>query len=283
MSLRAKLALCEPDPEFSNRYFTFKLKADHLIEPNEYRGGAKLLIVTNVQGDFIAFRALLLRAKVMDKDYHWTFGDGHLVIAGNCLGEGGKGIECLWLAYALEQKARKAFGYVHFILGRNEIENINGDWQYKQPKYAVNKRTSRSHYVVLYNGNNELRRWLQTKNIIERIDGMLISSIDLRAEITEPDQPLNRLNRLARGYYYQSYNINLGSEEFISKLFYHIGVKTSHIGYKLVPRKLGNYSYVFTNSKNEECDSENTITGIDFLLVKNGQFYTLNPAPVKED
>ncbi len=43
--------------------------------------------------------------------------------------------ECLWLIYSLEEKAKAAGGYVHFILGNHEIMNMQGDFRYVQDKY----------------------------------------------------------------------------------------------------------------------------------------------------
>ena len=43
--------------------------------------------------------------------------------------------EVLWLIYSLEEKAKAAGGYVHYILGNHEIMNMSNDLRYVQNRY----------------------------------------------------------------------------------------------------------------------------------------------------
>lgn len=203
MPTRAKIAISEPGTETGRRYFSLRLKQSLSVEPTEYRDPHKLLVIRNIQGDFHVFRELLISVGIIDKKYHWIFGDGHLVITGDCLGENEIGTECLWLVYALEEKAKRKGGYVHFILGKNEINNLNGSWHRLQPRYAKSRRTSKAPYVVLYDGNSELRRWLGTKNIVEKIGSVFVSNTDINTE-APLDLPLTLINKLARQSYYRT-------------------------------------------------------------------------------
>lgn len=209
MPTRAKIAISEPGVEPRKRYFSLRLKQSLSVEPTEYRDPQKLMVIRNIQGDFHIFRELLISVGIIDQKYHWIFGDGHLVITGDCLGENEIGTECLWLVYALEEKAKRKGGYVHFILGKNEINNLNGAWQRLQPRYAKSRRTSKAPYVVLYDGNSELRRWLQTKNIVEKIGSVFVSNTDISTEAPPIELPLILINRMARQSYYRTNELHV--------------------------------------------------------------------------
>ena len=100
---------------------------------------------------------------VIDKDFNWTFGNGHLVLTGDFVDRGEQVTEVLWLIYALEDKAKEAGGYVHYVLGNHEIMNMSGDLRYLNKKYVDNAALLNAHFVTLYGENSELGRWLRTK------------------------------------------------------------------------------------------------------------------------
>jgi hypothetical protein len=284
MPVKVKIALCEPFRKRPDRYFSVKLKQSHCIEPTEYKKTQKLLIVNNIQGDFKFFRTFLLNAGIIDRSYNWIFSDGHLVIAGNCFSENEMGIECLWLIYALEQKAQRYGGYVHFLLGKNEIANIDGNWRYTSPQYANNPDTSKAPYVVLYDGNCELRRWIQTKNIIEKIGNVLISYVNISSEFPNLDSSLVELNSQMRKYCFRANDVHI--QPLVSRILHpNEGASLSgnatpqnttqyqvHIlrHNKTNTQKKSDIAYVFGG--NEGC----TDNKANILLIKNNRFYIVN-------
>ena len=285
MPLKSKLALYEPCNANPNRYFAFKLKQDHYIEPTEHQAPSKLLIISNIEGNFHDFRKLLLQSGIIDGSYHWIFGEGHLVITGNCLGENEKGVESLWLAYALEEKARSKGGYVHFILGRNEINNLNGKWYKKHPKYVNNKRTSQTPYVVLYDGNNELRRWLKTKNIVEKIGDLIISNADISNQATSSHSSLIELNNQVRKYC--SNSSNLQPSLHLSDVAYDLLndkyllprstiSQNNPFRHKIMKKKVVDLTYIFPKRDEVMSNHSGPNDQIDALLIENDQFYRID-------
>lgn len=204
MSTNAKLPLQMPDSGDRNLYFSIKIKDELLAERCVYQRPDNLLVLSDIEGNFEAFRKILYTARVIDKKNRWTFGDGHLIITGNCFNKEEQVIECLWLIYSLEEKAKKNGGYVHFILGNHEILNLNGDWRHLHPRYASNVRKTSSAYLTLYDGNNEIWRWLQTKNIIEKIGELLFLHGGISPELLQLNYSLEMINRKARQHYTQS-------------------------------------------------------------------------------
>ena len=198
---RIKIALRVPDTESSNRFFYFRLRSNLYTEPCEYKAVSKLFVVSDVESNFQNFCKLLIKHKIIDKYLNWIFGEGHLVILGNCFSQNEQKTECLWFIYSLEEKALSKGGYVHFILGDHEIMHIDGSWLYKHPPYALATPSLRVAPTALYNANYELRRWLETKNIMEKIGTLLFVHGGISTKINELKYSISDLNILARSFY----------------------------------------------------------------------------------
>ncbi|HSU27941.1 MAG TPA: metallophosphoesterase, partial [Chitinophagaceae bacterium] len=109
--------------------------------------------------------------------------------------------EVLWLIYSLEEKAKAAGGYVHFILGNHEIMNMGGDLRYVQQKYKDNAQLMHENYESLYGERSELGRWLRSKNIMEKIGPFLFTHGGVSAELNQLNWSLEKINKTARPKY----------------------------------------------------------------------------------
>jgi hypothetical protein len=112
---------------------------------------------------------ILKREGIIDNNFNWTYGNGHLIISGDLFDRGFHITECMWLVYKLETEAEAQGGKVHLILGNHEIFNLTDDWRYVETKYFDNAQLMGKRMNELYDTNTELGRWLRSKNIIEKI------------------------------------------------------------------------------------------------------------------
>ena len=182
--------------------FSVQLKNKLENEKSEYKKVSRQLIMSDIEGNFGAFRKLLQAGGVIDTNFNWTFGEGHLVLIGDFFDRGDQVTEVLWLIYSLEEKAKAAGGYVHFVLGNHEIMNLSGDLRYVAPKYLQNAVLLNENYVGgLYGENSEIGRWLRTKNIIEKLGHILFLHGGISAGINSMDISLSKINELSRPYY----------------------------------------------------------------------------------
>lgn len=301
MFSKIDIALSVANADKPGRYFSFRLQ--HLLynEPAEYSKPSKLFVVSDIEGNFQAFCKLLLKNGVIDKYFNWQFQDGHLVILGDCFDRGEQVTECLWLIYSLEQKARKKGGYVHFILGNHEIMNMNGDWRYVHPKYAVTSLNSKKSPTALYDANSELWRWLHTKNIMEKIGDILFVHAGIATEINEINLSLTEINSLARAYYnrsnefstdtliqllfnserspfwYRGYYQGGVSEEQINATLSKFGVSTIVTGHTVVEHVSS-----FYNGKVINIDTDHAGGISEGLFIKHSKFYRVDTSPKKE-
>jgi hypothetical protein len=170
-------------------------------ERAEYKKASKMFVMSDIEGNFAAFRKLLLGGKVVDENFNWTFGDGHLVLIGDFVDRGDQVTEVLWLIYALEEKARAAGGYVHFVLGNHEIMVMSGDHRYVNPKYTDNAQRIGIHLMTLYGADTEIGRWLRTKNVVEKVGSNLFVHGGISRQVNNMQISLSKINELARPFY----------------------------------------------------------------------------------
>ncbi len=194
-----KVATENPD-----KTFDVKLKSKLQVERSEWGKLKKQLVISDIEGNFAAFRKLLVANKVIDDNFNWIFEEGHLLLIGDFVDRGAQVTEVLWLIYSLEEKARATGGYVHYVLGNHEIMNMSGDLRYLHPKYVEAAKLMDKPFVELYGESSELGRWLRTKNVAEKIGDILyvhggISPMVYRVPF---DVPL--INKIARPFYADS-------------------------------------------------------------------------------
>jgi|1048.fasta_scaffold04578_3 hypothetical protein len=186
----------------SNESFSFGLM-DSILPPPTTTSFLpdKILVLSDIEGNFEAFKRLLLGAGVLNNNFEWSFGKGHLVLLGDYFDRGAQVTECLWLAYKLEQEARLAGGEVHFILGNHEIMNLAGQAQYVHEKYLKNAKILGEPYEAWYSQHTELGRWLRSKNAIEKIGNLLFCHGGISPELANSALSLDEINQVARKYY----------------------------------------------------------------------------------
>ena len=181
--------------------FNVELKKNISDEKAEHKMPSKLLVISDIEGNFKGFRKLLQANKVIDANFNWTFGDGHLLLGGDFVDRGDQVTEVLWLIYSLEEKAKKAGGYVHYVLGNHEIMNMSGDLRYLNAKYVENAKLMNQHYVTLYGKDSELGRWLRSKNIMEKIGDQVFVHGGISSNVTHMDFDIKDINNKSRGFY----------------------------------------------------------------------------------
>jgi Calcineurin-like phosphoesterase len=191
---------------FSNHSgWDFSVTLRKKIKTESFNGSKTDVIVafSDIEGEFEAFRNLLIANKVMDEKYQWVLGKGHLVICGDLFDRGNDVAAELWLLYKLEGEAKEGGGYVHTILGNHDIMNLSGDYRYVQPKYLERAKKMGTVYSELYNAKSELGEWLRSKNLIERINNDLFLHAGISPEVLALKWPLYKINSDCREYYDQ--------------------------------------------------------------------------------
>ncbi|MEO6040214.1 MAG: metallophosphoesterase, partial [Saprospiraceae bacterium] len=247
-------------------HFSFRLHDTLLVEPDTYALPAQMLVLSDIEGDFEAFKIMLVGARVMDRQFRWIYGAGHLVLVGDYFDRGLNVTECLWLIYKLETEAAAAGGKVHFILGNHEVLNLEGNTQYMRQKYVENVALIQEDYIRWYDNNSELGRWLRTKNALEKIGDYVFCHGGISPELARSGLNFHEVNNISRHYlgkpnadivnpdaklvfdvkygifWYRGAAKNLLSEEEVNLVLNYAGAKRMVIGHTLQSDVTGLYS-----------------------------------------
>lgn len=174
MARSIKISLKVPDPAPS-RYSLLVTIREIEVQQDTSNALSNLLVISTTQCNFNELYNQLHTYGVIDRRYQWSFGNKHLIILGTPLNPGDiLQVECLWLIYSLEEKAKKSGGKIYYLPSHQILKDTF--WAYEQPSYARNEDVKYSKYVALYEGNRELLRWLKTKRHAENIEGIVFTN-----------------------------------------------------------------------------------------------------------
>lgn len=181
--------------------FEVNLKKNITSPSCTYAKPEKAFILSDIEGEFSAGRQLLIASGVMDENYNWTFGKGHLIIAGDLFDRGTEVLPWLWLLYSLEDKAAAVGGNVHVVLGNHDIMQLSGDYRYTDAKYFKHAWLMGREIRTLFGEDTELGRWLRSKNVVEKIGDLLVLHAGVSPELIAHKWDLQTINDNCRPYY----------------------------------------------------------------------------------
>src|SRR4030095_8865577 len=75
-SMRNSINL-QVNTDVPGKTFNVQLKQKLSEEKSEYKGIKKMLVLSDIEGNFEAFRKLLQGNQVIDENFNWTFGKDH--------------------------------------------------------------------------------------------------------------------------------------------------------------------------------------------------------------
>ncbi|WP_316738359.1 metallophosphoesterase [Pedobacter aquatilis] len=194
--------------------FKFKLHPIQ-VQPTEFKVPDKIFALSDIEGEFEDFRNLLINNKIIDKDYNWTFGNGHMVICGDLFDRGEDVLPSIWLLYKLEEEAKKQGGYLHVILGNHDIMNMSGDLRYLSPKYIASAKLIGTDYLSQLSEKTELGAWLRSKNAIEKIGDRLFLHAGISPALAKKGKSLDEINSTCRKAYGKSRESLSEEENFL--------------------------------------------------------------------
>ena len=183
--------------------FDVHLKTSHTPPPSEYNDGQPIIALSDLEGNFVAFKDFLVAHGVINSELEWMFGKGHLVLVGDMVDRGFSTTQLLWLIYRLEQQAERQGGHVHYIIGNHELKNLHGNFQSAADKYMAIAGILGKQQFDLFGPNSEIGRWLESKNVIEKINGHLFAHGGLHKDFATLNLSIDEINSIAREHYRQ--------------------------------------------------------------------------------
>lgn len=169
-------------------------RAFHRDARVDFQDVDSIAVMSDIHGQFDAARKLLINARVIDEDNHWTYGHGHLVIVGDVFDRGPQVNDVLWLIYNVQQEAAIAGGRVHFLLGNHETMILGGDARYIHKRYLTTTALLVTPYRELYGRNTYLGRWLRSLPLTIRINDMVFVHGGFSRELLKEVNSLEKIN-----------------------------------------------------------------------------------------
>ena len=158
----------------------------------------RLVIFSDVHGQFDLLVRLLQAHQIIDGQLNWTFGDGHMVVIGDHFDRGPRVTEVLWLLHQLEPQARAAGGTLHTLIGNHETMVLYDDLRYVHPKYAAIARDHGTAQPAFFGPDSVLGKWLRTKPVIIQVNDMLFVHGGLGADFLSLNLSLTETNERFR-------------------------------------------------------------------------------------
>lgn len=186
-------------PTWEDKSFSFTVKPNLPMEPSVFpTTPTKFLVISDFDNHIQALSMVLIGEGIMDENFNWTYGNGHLIVSGDLFDRGVNVTECLWLLYKLETEAAAQGGKVHMVIGNHEIMNMTDDWRYIEGKYFTNSQLMNRNMIELYGENSEIGRWLRTKNIIIKLGDYAIMHGGISPQVANIFTSYEQLNEYGR-------------------------------------------------------------------------------------
>lgn len=189
------------------------------VEPDTFTHVSKIVALSDVHGQFDVMINLLKAHKIIDKDNHWAFGEGHMVMTGDMFDRGHQVNEVLWFLYALDQEAQAAGGRLHLLMGNHEQMVFRGDLRYVNERYQVSADLLKRHYDALYNKDTEIGQWLRSKHTLVKINNILFMHGGISPEWVERKLHISEANHLFRQHL-DDKKADLKKDDLLNFLFF---------------------------------------------------------------
>jgi hypothetical protein len=178
--------------------FKVKLRKPVVERKSIFRKAEKIFAISDIEGNFFDFVLSLKNNQIIDENFNWTFGTGHLVLLGDFVDRGKYVTQVLWLIYKLEQEAEIAGGKVHYLLGNHEQMNLMDDFRFVDVRYKILAYKLGIEYHEFYTDLTEFGAWLRTKNVVEKIERSIFVHAGISDTLLSMNFSIPRINRIFR-------------------------------------------------------------------------------------
>ena len=167
-------------------------------QTSTYTGIERIVVISDVHGQYELMRELLLASGVIDTLNNWALGQGHLVVIGDNMDRGEQVLPILWLFFKLEQQALAQGGRLHLLIGNHELMVLNGDLRYLNRKYNYTAGALQTPYPQLFAAGSVLGDWIAQHQVTVSINQYLFLHAGISPEVLGLNLSLDDLNAVFR-------------------------------------------------------------------------------------
>jgi hypothetical protein len=170
----------------------FKRKPDYR---QSYKRVDSIAVISDVHGHYDTFLRQLISNDIIDENLNWKFGKGHLVFLGDAFDRGEEVTELLWSLFILQQRAARAGGKVHVLLGNHEEMVLNNYLSYINEKYIKVEAICHTTYTDLFSPNSVLGRWIRSLPVIITINDIIFVHAGISPEFVSRELKISQVNK----------------------------------------------------------------------------------------
>jgi hypothetical protein len=160
---------------------------------------SRLLMLSDLEGQFDRFVALLRAQGVIDSALRWQYGVGHVALVGDFVDRGDDMTAVLWLIYKLEAEADAAGGRLHYVLGNHEHLAMSGRKKYwPSGLVAFAQAIGDDGDERLFSAQSVLGAWLEQQPVIARVGDHLLVHGGISESMLALDLDIDQANAQAR-------------------------------------------------------------------------------------
>lgn len=153
-----------------------RIRTGFELNDTSYKKVDSVYIIGDVHGRYDQLINLLSASNIIDENLNWIAGRAHIVFLGDLFDRGDDVTKVLWFIHELEEKAAKAGGKSHLVLGNHEIMTMTKDLRYLSRKENSIAIAHGMSYDALYHPlDSYLGAWLRSKVSLLKIDQMVMA------------------------------------------------------------------------------------------------------------
>lgn len=194
--------------------FNVPIREPAIEKKSVFKKADKIFAMSDIEGNYYDFVTALKNNEIIDDQYNWIFGNGHLVLLGDFVDRGRYVTQVLWLIYKLESEAEKAGGKVHYILGNHEEMNLLDDFRFVNIRYKILAYKTGMDLRDFYTDQTLFGAWLRTKNIVEKIGNNLFVHAGISDSILNLNLSIPKINKIARTVF-SGQEVRMNKEAYI--------------------------------------------------------------------
>ena len=195
-TVAAKRWLHRKYPRLFSTNTSFTLK--HAPEVVDLPKNTPLAFLSDPHGQLEVFTTLLQNHQIIDEQWNWSFGKGHLMLVGDVFDRGPGATEILWLLYKWQQQATEAGGALYMVPGNHELMVLQNDLRYLHNKYLQVDSLLGTTQTALYDSTMLMGQWLRQRPTIMKINSTLVVHGGISPKLIASGNDLHAINRSVR-------------------------------------------------------------------------------------
>jgi hypothetical protein len=161
---------------------------------------ANMLVVSDIEGNAAFLDAALRELGVHDTEGRWTYGSGHLVIAGDSVDRGRDVFAVLWRLYSLSLQAKKQGGAVHVLLGNHEQYMLRGNMS-RANREHIHTAERMGGFSQVFGTDTVLGAWLRRQPVILQAGRTLVTHGGISPQVAASGLSVAQLNAAQQCYW----------------------------------------------------------------------------------